>query len=237
MRTAGSRHRARAESKSTRPATCGRVEDDVVGPGAGRASGDEAVAAVARSVGILVVREGRVAGEPVLVARPDHPRLDLDASVARRDRHAEVCDPAANVHAIHDFATREPDRKRRVSREDVGVSVRRDAGGAARCVAGVVPGSGEGRVPIEPEPRPLGPEPERDPPTDAVAGEDHEARDIAFARSTWHVHAYREHARHGHLRRGRDGGGSIAEPDVPDTGAAARIRQGQVARCAGAGFE
>src|SRR6185312_11161164 len=69
-----------AESESTRPAACRRVEDDVVGPGAGESdAGDETVAAVARPVGILVVREGRVAGEPVLVPRPDHPRLDFDA--------------------------------------------------------------------------------------------------------------------------------------------------------------
>jgi hypothetical protein len=121
-----------AESESARPAACRRVEDDVVGPGAGESdAGDEAVTPVAGAVGILVVRQRRVAGEPVLVAGPDHARLDFDAPIARSDRHAEVCDPAANLHAIHDFATREANRKRRLSRQDVGIAVGRDAGGAA----------------------------------------------------------------------------------------------------------
>src|SRR4029077_19099897 len=170
------------ESESTCPPACRRVEDDVVGSWAGESDpGDEAVTPVAGSVRILVVRQGRIAGEAVLVARPDHARLDFDSAVARRDRHAKVCDPAANLHAIHDFATREPDRKRRVSRQDVGIPVRRDTGGAAGRVARAVPCSREGRVPIKPKPRPFGSEPERNSPTDAAAGEDYEARDIAFA--------------------------------------------------------
>ena len=61
-----------------------RIEDDVVDAGTGEDDAcDEPVPSVAAAVRVLVERQSRVAGEPVLVTGADDTRLDPHTAVAR----------------------------------------------------------------------------------------------------------------------------------------------------------
>src|SRR5205823_4433337 len=134
-----------------------------------------------------------------------------------------------NVDAIHDFASGESNREGSVAGQDLGIPIRRHAGGAARRVPRVLAGTHEHDASIEPKLRPLDSEPEWDPAPIALPREDYETGRLTFGGVPGNDHAHGKETGHGHLSRNREQHTGNTGGDVPDSSTSACVREAECA--------
>src|SRR6185436_4540931 len=120
-----------SEGESSGVATARRrVEHDVVDAGRGQEDADDrTVLPVRGAIRIRVVRQSRLAGEPVLVVRADDTRLDDDAGRVRQDRDTEVGGATRDMEAEDGLTAGESHRERLAARWNIRIPV----GGDPRC--------------------------------------------------------------------------------------------------------